>query len=215
MASNVAKDLGIDVIPVKTNVLNLYPNGEFYSNRWIGAILASIGHLFSKRFNKFYIASGSQVMSIIRYPWGTHPFLDDYYSSGHLQVMHHGLHLTRSEKIKLISKWQTGLQNIFVCEGRVSRENNCGTCEKCIRTMIVLAALDKLKDSSFPIDDVSPELVKTLDKYNMIQWDANSYYQQFIPILPDSRRHDLVNALKKVVDSWYMKHKNEVCARAN
>lgn len=220
MVSNVAADLGIDVIPVKTNILNLYPDGEFFSHRWLGAVLSSIGHLFSKRFNKVYIASGGSINNKLKFigerpqekrSTGTHPLIDPYYTSAHFQVMHHGLQMDRTEKIKLISEWSTGLQNVFVCEGSVSGENNCGRCQKCIRTMIVFAALDKLKDSSFPIDDVSPELVKTLDEYNMINNKRSLYlYQQLIPFLKDSGRDDLVNALNQVIDSWHMKHKNEV-----
>jgi hypothetical protein len=211
MAQNVATDLGIDVIPVKTNVLNLYPDGQFYSRYWIGAIFGAIAHIFSKRFNKTYIASGSSIMEIVRYLHGSHPFVDDYYSSGHLSVMHHGSHMERHEKIKLISEWPTGLQNIFTCEGRKSGENNCGRCEKCIRTMLVLAGLDKLKDSSFPVDDVTPELLMTLDEYNMIPYEAwlKEYYLQIIPLLRDGGRQDLVDALNQVAESWYLKHKKE------
>jgi 7-cyano-7-deazaguanine synthase in queuosine biosynthesis len=208
MAQNVAEELGVDVLPVETNVLNLYPDGQFYSKRWIGAILGSISHLFSKRFNKAYIASGSPIIKLLRYTHGTHPFLDDYYSSGHLTVKHHGLHMDRYDKIKLISEWQTGLQNIFVCEGRKSGENNCGRCEKCIRTMVVLAALNKLKDSSFPVEYVSPERLKTLYKYNMIKGESYLHpYKQVIPILREADRLDLANALNQVIDSWYEKHK--------
>jgi 7-cyano-7-deazaguanine synthase in queuosine biosynthesis len=219
MARNVATDLEIDVIPVKTNVLNLYPDGQFYSRHWIGAIMSSIAHLFSKRFNKAYIASGSPITKILDFidkriqtkrPTGTYPLFDNYYTSGHLQVMHHGLQMDRTEKIKLISEWPTGLQNIFTCEGAVSGENNCGKCEKCIRTMTVLATLDKLKHSSFPVDDVSPELLKTLDEYDMINTKRKLYnYEQYIPLLKDSGRHDLVKTLNQVIDSWYKKHKEE------
>ena len=99
--------------------------------------MSSIGHLFSKRFNKVYIASSNSINGILTFdsdrvkelrPIGTHPLIDDFFSCAHFQVMHHGIHMNRAEKIKLISNWPIGLQNIFVCEGRISGENNCGRC---------------------------------------------------------------------------------------
>jgi hypothetical protein len=74
--------------------------------------------------------------------------------------------------------------------------------------MMVLAALDKLKDSAFPIDDVSPKLLKTLDEYNMIFSEREIFsYQQYIPLFRDYGRYDLVDAISQVFDSWHKKHK--------
>jgi hypothetical protein len=66
----------------------------------------------------------------------------------------------------------------------------------------------KLKDSSFPVEDVSPELIKTLDKYNMIFSERELFsYQQYIPLFRDSGRYDLVDALNQVFDLYHTKHK--------
>jgi hypothetical protein len=220
MAATVAADLDIDVIPLRTNILDLNPDGVFFFRRWTGAVLSAIGHALSQRFNQVYVASSNTIKGSLLFdgeratqqrPIGTHQLIDPFFSSAHLQVIHHGIQMNRIEKVKRFANWPVGLQNLFVCEGRVSGENNCGRCEKCIQTMMVLAALGKLKDSAFPIDDVTPDLVATLDEYDMIKLNMSIYYyQEFIPFLQASGRPDLAQALTRVIEAWHTKHSKEI-----
>src|SRR5439155_23473995 len=118
-------------------------------------------------------------------PSGSHPLLDSYYSSAHFQIEHHGLDMSRFEKTALVADWPIALQNIRVCQNDSSGNTNCGTCEKCIRTMTALAALGKLKDCrSFPGDDVFPELLHSVQQYHMIhnEYEAN-WYREILPAL--------------------------------
>jgi hypothetical protein len=208
-ATRVAKELGVELIPVRTNILHLNLDGWFFMKKWIGASMSSIAHMFSHGFNKIYIAADAHAAMIAkRTRNGTHPLLDPYYSSAHLQMEHHGHGITKFERAQIVSEWPVGLQNIFVCEGKNSGQTNCGKCEKCIKTMTMLVALRKLKDCrSFPCNDVSPELLKTLDEYDMIRWEGNiQRYKTLIPHLKRLKRDDLVKTLLQVIRSWYKKH---------
>ena len=140
-------------------------------------------------------------------PWGSHPLLDNYYTSGHFQTEHHGIEMSRIKKTQLIAEWPVGLQNIQVCTGQNSENTNCGACEKCIRTMTALVALGKLKGcQSFPLNDVSADIINTVDEYNMIYADNQAYYyKEMIPYLEEQKRYDLVAAINKVCNSYEKK----------
>jgi hypothetical protein len=71
--------------------------------------------------------------------------------------------MTRPEKVALLTAWEFARRNMQPChqiqlpaDGRL----NCGRCEKCIRTMLILACLGKLPDvSAFTENDLTPSMV--------------------------------------------------------
>jgi len=200
-ALEVAADAGVRPIPVKTNILRLDGDGWFFTYKWHAAVFSSVAHCLSRGFNKVYIASSYDAAHLE--PWGSHPLLDTYYSSAHLQIEHHGVWMSRVEKTALVANWPIGLQNILVCQGKESGRNNCGACEKCIRTMTALVALGKLKGCrSFPVDDVSPELLNTVRECHMIYNDSQaSYYSELLPALRACGREDLVTVIQQILRS--------------
>lgn len=202
VASEIAADAGVDPIPVRTNIWWLVNDGYFYDEKWLGAVLSSIACYFSRRFHKAYIASG-RVLG----PYGSHPMLDPYYSSAHFQIEHHGTHMSRLEKTALVAEWHTGLHNIRVCQNNNSGTSNCGTCGKCIETMTALVALDKLKECrSFPADDVSPELLNTVNEHDMIHSEYQAmYYWELVPMLERRDRHDLVTVIQQFLRGYSQK----------
>ncbi|MFC1715266.1 hypothetical protein ACFL6S_16475 [Candidatus Poribacteria bacterium] len=195
-ASRVAADAGIHSIPVKTNIMKLDDDGWFHTQKWLDAMLTTPGYFLSRRFSRFYIAPSSTSPHLGSS--GTNPLLSSWYSSGHVHVQHHGvITMSRFERTALVADWPVGLQNILVCtQSKQSFEiKNCGKCEKCIRTMMALEALGKLKESpAFPIDEVTPELLYTLEEYNMRYsfW----YHRSLVPLLKERGRHDLVEAIE-------------------
>lgn len=196
-ASAIAADSGLDIISVRTNLLELDGDGWFFSYKWHGALWAAIAHLLSSRFQRVSIAASYAPSQ--QHPWGSHPFLDPYYSSGHLTIHHHGAHMSRFEKVALVADWPTGLQSILVCQGHRSGLSNCGACEKCIRTMTALVALGKLEACQcFPADDVTPSLLNTVMDYGMIYSPAHlDYYTEMVPALIDRGRADLAAVIQQ------------------
>jgi hypothetical protein len=204
----VTRDAGIDIIPVTTNAWWLNPDNNFFSFKSHGAQLVSITSFFSKGFNKGYIASSFDAAYLDK-PWGSHPQLDAYYSTAHFQVQHIGTEMTRIEKVALVAGWPVALQNIRVCQNDSTGSWNCGTCEKCIRTMVMLEALGKLREcTSFPENDVSVGLLNYLEMYDML-FDAEQVYlyKMAIPLLKERKRDDLVHALEKIFQGFYKKQK--------
>ena len=204
-AQAVAKDAGIALIPALTNIKFLDKDGWFYTYKSLGSLRSAVACFFSKRFHSSYIATNHTPISI--YPWGSHPLLDQYYSSAHFRVIHHGVDLTRLEKVALVGDWKTGLDNIRVCQNDDEGVYNCCTCEKCILTMCELEALGKLKDSAaFSVKEVTPELLNTIQTYDMIYNDFQvDFYEEIMPLLEGKGKSDLSEVLKKVLNNYKQK----------
>jgi hypothetical protein len=111
--------------------------------------------------------------------------------------------LTRFAKTKLVAEWDTALQNLRVCNKipyRTKTEQgtlNCGRCEKCIRTMVALAALGALdRTRAFPEREVSADLIGTIPSLTPAV-RFRLYLDLFEP-LKQSGREDLVQAIEQL-----------------
>jgi hypothetical protein len=199
----VTADAAVDAIPVRTNVWWLANDGWFYTKKWHGAFLASLVSAFSGRFRKGYVAS-SHSPAVVQ-PYGSHPLLDPYFSSAHFQVEHDLFSMDRADKVALVADWPVGAANIRVCQNDSTGRPNCGTCEKCIRTLVQLAGIGKLAAAaaSFPDARLTPDLIATIDQYDMIRGHPYfiGWYGAEIPKLRTQGRHDLADALSAVVES--------------
>ena len=159
--TTIADDAGVTVIPVVTNLVLINPDVHFYVQQWHGGVLAAVTHLFAKRITRTCIASTYNARNLA--PWGSHPLIDQYYSSSRLQIVHESAHLSRLEKTRYVAEWDTGLQNMRVCFGNPPEDLNCGRCEKCLRTKTALLALGKLHEcGAFATQDVTPEMLGDL-----------------------------------------------------
>lgn len=199
----VTTDAGVEAIPVRTNYWWLSDDGWFYTRKWHGAFLASLVQLFGGRFSTGYVAS-SHSPAVVQ-PYGSHPLLDPYFGTAHFRVEHDLFSMDRADKVALVADWPVGVANIRVCQNDTSGSPNCGTCEKCIRTQVHLAGLGKLNAgrASFPAGDLTPELIASIDEYDMIRGHPYyiGWYGAEIPKLRRLGRDDLADALAIVVRS--------------
>jgi hypothetical protein len=193
--STIAKDAGVTVIPVVTNLVDLNPDVHFYVRQWHGSVLAAVTHLFGKRITRTCIASTYNASTLAS--WGSHPLTDQYHSSSRLQIVHESAHLSRLEKTRYVADWDVGLQNLRVCFGNPENDLNCAGCEKCLRTMTALVALGKLRDCrAFPKRDVTPEMLADLAM-------SNNYtllcYEELVSPLRERGRNDLADVIERKI----------------
>ncbi|MEA1967280.1 MAG: hypothetical protein U9N77_03570 [Thermodesulfobacteriota bacterium] len=189
----ITHDAEAELIPVYTNIRHLCDERDLWLNRFFGAVLASVAHAFSSRINLFYIASSYDVNNLV--PCGSHPLLDPEYSSFDVRIRHRDLSWSRIDKIRLISDWDNGLKHLRVCLANVKDHLNCGKCEKCIRTMTALLAVDALhKSDAFIENDVTPEMFEPF-KINIRHREP--FYCELIPLLKEKGRDDLVDTIKE------------------
>lgn len=199
----VAKDAGINLIPVYTNIYRHVKdledsNYNFWKYYFGGAALSAIAHAFVNRLNLVYVASTSEIKHLE--PWGSHPLTDPNYSSYDLRVKYDSVHLSRLDKTKLVVGWDVAFQNLRVCDELVLPTGylNCGICHKCTITMAHLAALDVLdKTNIFPVKELTKErLIKFAHPKTMLE---KGKYQSLIPLFASIGRDDLVQATKYII----------------
>ena len=160
-ARRAAARMGLELIPVSTNLRSL-DNGAAYWGRYEhGAALAAVGLALQGSISRVHIpASHTNVDS---YPWGSHPLVDPLWSTETLQFNHDGADATRVQKIFALASHQVALDNLHVCfsvyanakDGEEETPINCGDCEKCLRTMLSLSiagALDHCSTFPKPLD---------------------------------------------------------------
>jgi len=191
--SSVAKDANVNLIPVYTNIRHLCDERELWLNKFFGAVLAAVAHTFSSRFDLVYIASSYDIPNLA--PCGSHPMLDPEYSSYNLRIRHRDHDLSRMDKLRLLTGWDVALQNLRVCLANVKDRLNCGQCEKCVRTMLGLVAIDALhKASAFVEDDVAPDM---LANFSITIRHREPFYFELLEPLKARGRDDLTRVIEK------------------
>ncbi|MGV9266892.1 hypothetical protein ACWDRR_19790 [Kitasatospora sp. NPDC003701] len=131
----VAERSGCRAVPVETNVraftAPLVRWEDFHGAALAGTALALQGLL-----GRCLIAASFEYRHLP--PYGSHPVLDHLWSTEALDVVHDGAEATRAQKVaRRIARSDLALQHLAVCwRGRPGQ--NCGACEKCLRTMVTL-----------------------------------------------------------------------------
>ena len=200
--SLIAEDAGVTLVPIATNLVKSLGGMVHWEDQWEGAALAAVAHTLAGRLTQLSVASTHDIPTMM--PLGSHPVLDPNYSSRELQIRHEGIILSRLAKTKLIAEWDTALQNLRVCNlvplGKKTGQGtlNCGSCEKCIRTMLALVALGALERTrAFPCTDVSADLVRTISHFDrMIRY---RFYIELLGPLKERGREDLVRAIEELI----------------
>jgi hypothetical protein len=197
--SGVAREAGITLVPVYTNVYLNYRQEDaenhfdFWTDEFEAAAFSAIAHAFSGRLTVVSLASSFDIPHL--HPHGSHPLLDPNYSSSDLRIRHDGIVLSRFAKTKLVAEWDVALQDLRVCnQYRQYRAGmlNCGECEKCVRTMLALLALGVLDQThAFSRQDVSGERLRSVNRTTV------SFYEELIIPLAERGRHDLVRAIEQ------------------
>jgi hypothetical protein len=204
--SAIAQDAEVVLIPLRTNIISVGGTVP-WETHWMGSVLAAVAHALSNRLTCVSIAASSNMNDLMNnmQPYGSHPLLDPNYGSSNLRIRYEGVDLSRLEKTKLVAEWDVALQNIRVCNkvpktGKTQTGTlNCGQCEKCLRTMLTLLALDVLhKTEVFPETEVSADWIR---KHLSIEqeWIIPSYYEDLIDLLARRGRDDLVLAINETV----------------
>jgi hypothetical protein len=140
----VATEMGMRSVRVTTN---LREHALFRSVNWEtthGGALASVGHVLREQFSHILISSSNHYADADK-PWGSHFRLDPLWSSESVAFLHVGATHKRSAKLLEIADEPIVQQHLRVCWEGTSESMNCGTCEKCVRTQLVLLSAGKLE----------------------------------------------------------------------
>ena len=197
--SPVANGAHLELLPVYTNVRTLDLDWQFWEFEWEGSVYSGVAHALSGRLTVISIGATYDVPNMSQL--GSHPLLDHNYSSSTLRVRHDGLTQSRFEKTKLLTGWQAGLDHLRVCN-TVDQYRpdtiNCGRCEKCVRTMLALAALGALeRTKSFPGKSLDADLVREVCK--IYSPYLESCYRELLAPLTEVGRPDLAASIRQAL----------------
>lgn len=138
----VAGAMGMRWCVVRSNIRE-HPDFSGVSwERTHGGALAALGHLLRDAVGRIVISSSAARRDA--YPWGSHWETDPLFGSSRLVVEHFGEGARRAEKLAEIASEPLVRRHLRVCWRNDSEEVNCGRCEKCVRTQVVLAACGEL-----------------------------------------------------------------------
>ncbi|NEN94311.1 MAG: hypothetical protein F6K50_01810 [Moorea sp. SIO3I7] len=144
----VAHAASIDCIVGETNIRNHFNLqwGPYYH----GAGLASVSLSLSAGLESVLIPSTDSYKDV--FPWGTSPLLDHLWSTEKTNIVHDGSETQRVEKIaNFLAKDPLAMKTLRVCTNNEGGETNCGTCPKCVRTMLPLLISGNLEKAiTFP-----------------------------------------------------------------
>jgi len=131
--SGAARDLGMLLVPVKTNVRDVVSGIPWeYAH---GAAMAGTGLALGCLLHTCYIA-GARSMRTSGF-WGTHPGLDPLWSTETLEFVSDGPMLGRMMKAPFVVASAVARHSLRVCWKNPNGAYNCGRCEKCLRTMVI------------------------------------------------------------------------------
>jgi hypothetical protein len=131
-----AAALGKRLIEVETNAREFLDHYGNWGKHTHGSALASIAHLLAQHVRKVYVpSSGTRDEDL---PWGSHPAVDGLWSSEAVEIVHDDDTVTRFDKVREIAKSDVALAHLRVCWENRDNAYNCGRCEKCMRTMMML-----------------------------------------------------------------------------
>jgi hypothetical protein len=153
MVHRVASSFGKRVVEVETDLRSLLDSYANWGDLAHGAALAAIGHVLSASFARIFIPATFTYANLM--PNGSHPLLDPLWSLEELDFVHDGCEASRTRKVAFLSGYDVALENLRVCWKNPDGAYNCGTCEKCLRTMINLyaaGALDRCTTFDQPLD---------------------------------------------------------------
>jgi hypothetical protein len=140
---NFAKEVGLDLITVNSNLQDVFKQNHYYSNTYVDMFPV---YSLQKLFGIYYYASGG-------FSYNEFSLKDTFasangefwslplFSTPSLRIYSAGEAVNRIDKLSSLVDNKYAQKYLNVC---ITSKRNCGVCEKCVRTMLELDALDSL-----------------------------------------------------------------------
>jgi hypothetical protein len=158
----LADPFDIPLATVRTNWQELSVDWEM--THAIG--LAAVLHLFDGVASRGIFAADNTYADI--YHWGSNPVTNHLLGGGAFPVICSGFGYARTEKAAAVSRWPGVAEGLRVCWEGDRPGENCGRCEKCVRTQLNFLAAGVAPPSC--LGQPVPELVRALQAKNRFQY---------------------------------------------
>jgi hypothetical protein len=134
----VCEAIGCAAAVVRTNLREHTVGRHMDWERGHGGPVAALGHACSGRIGELLVSASFPYFDAA--PWGSHFRTDAGWSSSRLRVTHLGAEQRRAMKLAALVDEEVVQRHLRVCWENRATTGNCGECEKCVRTMLVLSA---------------------------------------------------------------------------
>ena len=181
---SVARELGKELIVVKTNALSVYRTLKIQRLLVCGAFMATIAHLLGPR--RYYVPSSAPLSKLSNE--GSHPLTDPRWSSEEVEIVYDVTNYDRIEKMRRVDEFGY-MSGVLVCSRNF--QDNCCRCIKCVRTMIGIE-LQGLSSTSFR-QKLTPSLIRSLSPLDG-QVDKE-LFGRYLTLARTLGRRDLVRAM--------------------
>ncbi|MFO6423505.1 hypothetical protein [Motilimonas sp. KMU-193] len=197
---------GCDLVPVSTNVRQLYSHWRFYADYHFGPMMAGIAHALSADTREFTISLDNQIQNYI--PRGSHPLLNKYFSSSFLTSQGLLEAYTRLEKYQFFQGFPDAVSRLRVCHNPPSGQyTNCGKCEKCIRTKLELLACGYLEQAtSFEDSGVTAGQVEQIELSNILEIEFYQGIEQALALKQYDQLAKIIH--NKLAKAWRLRLKH-------
>ncbi len=143
----VSAEFGLAHYAIRTNFRDLFNPYADPSVVTQGACLVAFAFLLSGELSTYLIPACAPIDRL--YPYSSHALLDGAWIAGPMATVSDGWDIHRNDKLAAILDWPLAMRELRVCIGRPGIVN-CGRCEKCLRTMALLALHGVQDPPAFP-----------------------------------------------------------------
>ncbi|HWN06446.1 MAG TPA: hypothetical protein VNO53_04710 [Steroidobacteraceae bacterium] len=182
----VARELGKRLVLLETNAKQL--TGSRTDNH--AAILVSTASLLGL---DTIIVPSSLEESELKMAWGSHPLTDPLLSSDWTAVVYDET-AARTRKLAYIAEAKIGLDQLRVCNRH--SDYNCGSCEKCLRTMVTM---DILGAASAALPRFQPRMLRPIKLWNQPQY---GFWQSILDLARERGRTDVAREARRLLGDY-------------
>jgi hypothetical protein len=171
--AELAKGWNLGFIGLSTNVRSILDPLIPWVNSH-GACLAASALLLAGGTRTFIIPSTNRHSTLFA-PCGSNPVTDPMFGTESLDIVHHGSHQSRIQKILAIEHRSEARNHLHVCWQNIPGPRNCGRCIKCLKTMLPLKVTGSL--DQFPVFPPLPPW-KEIESKCFAPLDLSRYAQE-------------------------------------
>jgi len=210
--AEVASRLGKSFVPMLTNLRQTRLRKLDWGHILFGPAVIAAGLLLGNRFSRLLLSSGPKHEE--GFAWGSHPQVDPLFATSRTAVIRYSAECDPVEKMAFLVQSNFALQYLHVCWIK-GTDLNCGVCEKCLRTRLMLELLGASAQAmTFPSVPFGPEDISRLELQTPGQAE---YFRELLPHAQRLGRLDYAKAIETCLARYQatQAHPGQDCRTVN
>lgn len=190
-----ASHFNANLLVVRTNLLTTrFGRATSLIDLSQGCALGGIALGLEKKYRRVLISSSGASYRRLG-PNGTHPLTDRLVSTATTKIVPYGANFERLDKAQWLTDHEGAKTLSFLCVcGESPTGKNCGGCEKCLRTMLVLELCGSLK-----VSKIFPDADKLFERFQRVYITSVTQRREYEDIRRralESGRADITSAME-------------------